>query len=200
MKTLIAILAFTLALSATPVTLTSVNGLAFGNDFVSPYDLNIDGQSYAALCFDFQDPSFIGQTWNANIDTLPNVTYFTNQSNYLTKYLAEVELFTKITAPGITPTEQVALQLAAWSLFSNVSPTSPLSLFYEQAALNAVVAGLPGIDTAPFRFVESPNGVSPLAQGFVIEVLTPTPDVKSYASVGLGLIFVGFLIRRSARR
>jgi len=185
--------------AATPVTLTSAGDLIVGGAYISPYTLDIGGTDYAALCFDLFDESFVGQSWQADLLTLsdPTELYFQSTPNYLLDYEAEVWVFNQATKSGETATEQVALQYAAWSLFDPASSTNLLSDTYALEALSAAQLGLPGIDLADYRFVESPLS-GPHAQAFVVQV-SDAPEGGTGVYLGVGLIGAGLVGRRKKR-
>jgi hypothetical protein len=195
------------------VTISGVNGVVNStNDFVLPYLLTLSGPALtspvtiAADCYDFFDEVTVGQSWTANVLTLPGIAttgQYSSLPNALTLY-EDVAWFSA--QPATTPQEQIDLQQDMWNVFLPTLGPPPVGAFPVDAGMQTYLdelaaTNLSTYDFTPFVFLEGvandsvPPG-SPLVQAFVIDTnvsgplrITDTPEPGS-----LFLMFAGFVL------
>lgn len=168
--------------SAATVTLTGVNGVSDGADFVLPYELSIDGVLTAADCYDFFDGVSIGQTWEAELLTIDQAAEhgrFSASTDALHGYQLVAALSSLATFGA---QDQIDLQHAIWSVFDPgvFAATAGVSGY-----LSAAESQLSTLDYGRFRFVEAAG-----VQTFVIDPPSETPEPSTLALFGGGLLLM----------
>ena len=84
-----------------------------GQYYVGPYTLSINGQNVAAMCVDFQDESYVGDTWTASLSQVGGNLSATYHADDAVQYKEEAYLYSLLTLPGA---DRVDIQHAAWSI------------------------------------------------------------------------------------
>ena len=191
---------FTAALlSATPVStvkLTSPgdpNNVILGNIYVSPYGMQINGQTYAAMCIDYPDESYLNKPWQAYVTPLSggnfSNTYHGADSNAAQEYEEEAYLYGQMTTLSVTDpnysTERTDIQEAAWVITDpGYTPSDPNG---AQSWLTLAQNNYGSVNLANFEIVSDTNAGSGRNQEFIID--TPEPD--SLALLATGFLFAG---------
>lgn len=177
-------------------------GQTDGQYFIGPANLTIAGVEYSAVCYDAFDAAAIGQSWQADVFGMIDLSagaYFINQPNYATKY-EQVSYLSTLFSPA-NESQWIDLQHTIWSVFDPAAFTADPTLI---AAANAAIAG--GYDFSPFRYIDSPPGSNPLVQGFVVDNpnigLTGSPEPATWFMICSGVLLMAAwnLRRRVAAR
>ncbi|MBI5280422.1 MAG: hypothetical protein HY858_01980 [Candidatus Solibacter usitatus] len=182
---------------AASVRFEGVSGVTDGTYSVSPYRIKVDGADFPALCYDFQHSVSGGQTWQANLLTLTDLSlaYFTGVAGYQEKYAEEMWLYSQLMTAS-DDAARVGIQHAAWLLFTPGAPSSGAAAWLAAAAA-ARLAGFPGVDLSTYRVVNSLPG-APQVQGFIIGGFPPAsiPEPAPYVATGAGLVLLAVWKRR----
>ena len=187
------------------VTLTSTGSptitQSIGNEsmYIGPYALSINGVSYAALCIDVSDHTPLNTTWSADITTIDNrdlrSTYNPNSS---IQYLEAAYLFNQIDTPGLSSEDRIALQDAAWAVFTPSVVNGVLTAKSDGYLADAVRYG-GGMMASQFAVVSSIDPIHNRQQEFLISTAVATPEPASLAFVGTGLCMAALAIRSHRR-
>lgn len=179
-------------------------GVNDGVDYVTPYEIKIDGTPQLVTCYDIYDDVNFGDTWNAEILSLKQAAltgFFSTDKNALADY-ERVAWLDAQSYQGSA--QQIGVQYAIWSVFGT-APSTPAAGKYEAAADAAAASGYAGFDFSNVRFIEQDGGVpgkNGTKQAFVYwagpttaiqagggSLSTPEPRTVWLAVVGL--IFLG---------
>lgn len=211
-KTLSALLvalafALPLALPAHAATLrfVGVSGVSDGAYYVGLQTISVDGVNYQAMCYDFARGVTIGQTWQANLLTIDDLSsgYYSGQPDYETKYRAAAWLLMELMKEP-DRNAWIGIQHAAWLQFAPGAPTAGAAPYL--AALSAArQSGYPGVDFSTVRFIEAVAGASAvqglIAGGFPSSAtLAPEPSTLATALTGFALLILGPRLKRAVRR
>ena len=187
------------------VTLTSTGTPTItqriGNDsmYIGPYALSINGVSYAALCIDVSDHTALNTTWSADITTINNRdlrnTYHPSGS---IQYLEAAYLFNQIDTPGLSSEDRIALQDAAWAIFTPLVVNGNMTAKSDAYLADAVRYGS-GMMASQFAVVSSIDPIDNRQQEFLISTAVATPEPASLALVGAGLCMAALAIRSRTR-
>lgn len=196
----------------TQVELTSPGdptNVIVGNIYVSPYTMQMNGQTYAAMCIDFLNDSYLNTPWQANITSLASGNFSNtyvglNSSlainpNPAIDYAEEAYLYSAITSLSTSDpnykTERTDIQEAAWEITdTSYTPTDP------SGAANALALAennYGSVNLADFEIVSDVNTGSGRNQEFI--VCTPEPESLTLLAGGLLLIGVGAWRKRLAK-
>ncbi|MBI5085480.1 MAG: PEP-CTERM sorting domain-containing protein [Acidobacteria bacterium] len=182
---------------AASIRFEAVSGVTDGTYNIGPYRIQVDGVEFQAMCYDFQHSVSGGQTWQANLLTLTDLSlaYFTGVPGYQEKYAEEMWLYSQLLTAN-SATARVGIQHAAWLLFTPSAPSAGATAWLS-AATAARLAGFPGIDLSTYRVVNSLPG-APLVQGFIIGGFPPAsvPEPAPYVATGAGLVLLAVWKRR----
>ena len=154
------------------VTFEGTSGVTdSAGDQVLPYFLSINGgPNVAADCYDFFDSISVGQSWNADVDTLAEAVAsgkFSSSPGALHGY----ELIGVLsTLAALTPQNDIDLQQAMWDVFDPGAFTIDAGISAYMATANA---DLPTFNFARIEFLEPVAGVN--AQPFALLVAAPEP-------------------------
>ncbi len=93
------------------------NNGALGGDDVGPYTVTINGVSTTVICDDYDDESYIGETWTANVTTLSSLggTKWVDLGNSTNLYDEAAWLSLNLLSAG--PGQAGDIQFAIWTLF-----------------------------------------------------------------------------------
>jgi hypothetical protein len=105
------------------MTLTSGGNFILGDVYVGPYTATIDGVSTQVVCDDYEDNTYLNETWKATTSTLPSPSgtlwdsrgASSNQYNEVA-WLTE-QLFAQASKPGATDSSVGDVQYALWAVF-----------------------------------------------------------------------------------
>ncbi|MGA2714642.1 MAG: PEP-CTERM sorting domain-containing protein [Bryobacteraceae bacterium] len=203
------------------VTLTGAGPVSNGAYYVLPYQISINGQAYAADCYDFFDDVTIGQSWQANelsLDQVADSGAFSGSTGHGagTNALADYEEVAWLSSQATpTPQSRIDLQEAIWNVFDPgiFIVTTGIQQYLDHLAA-AHGANYDGFSFSNFVFLEAITG-SPGDRGFPqtfiidtsrnangIEPTAPEPGSVVLLAVGLGLVALsrGFRTRKPGRR
>jgi hypothetical protein len=200
------------ALFANPLTAASVTLTELGTPWlheqvanssfaIGPYTLNIGGRSLAALSIDFLDGTTLGATWAANITTLNSqdlsTTYHSSES---AQYKQAAYLFNQIDTPGLSHGDRIAIQNAAWYIFSPSAVGNVMDAASYHYYSNSVLYA-DGMLASAFAIVSSVDPANNRGQEFLISSVLPTPEPSNITLVAIGTLLLAFgLLRNSFRR
>lgn len=191
------LIALFLPASAATVTFLGSDGLNDGAYVVGPYRLRINGIEYQAMCYDFDHHVSVNQTWQADLHEFSDLSaaYYGSTPGARSRYEMEAWLFSQIILAS-APADRIAIQHAAWSLFSGKAPAQGAAAWLAAASANEA-AGSPGLNLGTFRVVNSPAGANPQVQGFIVNGFpaTPVPEPITLGLAGSALVAL-FLVRR----
>jgi hypothetical protein len=93
------------------------NNGALGNVDIGPYTATINGVSTSVICDDYDDDSYINETWTANVTTLGSLggTKWVDLGNSTNLYEEAAWLSLKLLSAG--PDQAGDIQFAIWALF-----------------------------------------------------------------------------------
>ena len=183
-----------------PVKVTLINtgdGTSDGRDFIGPYTLQIDAKSYPAMCIDFLDDTAVGASWTADFTDLSSKnfsgTYLGNGNNTVKIYDEEADLFAML-LDTTNAMQRTNIQHAAWYLTDhayslNSGAKQELKLAedtYDSKAFQKTVDD--------YEIVSDVDMGAGQAQEFIIRIATPEP--RSLALIGAGLLLITWLLRK----
>jgi hypothetical protein len=144
-----------------------------GTYYVYPYYLSVDGgPAQAMMCLSYDNEITLGESWL--VDVLPVTTAPEKEAAWL---LADAQA---------DPANDIADNLAAWSLFSGDVPMTPAA----KAQLGLAVAGYGSVDAAGYDLYVPVEGFNSLGapQTFIGGA---APEPCCLALMGLGLATAG---------
>jgi len=198
-------------LSASPVSTTTTanvelttpgdpTNVVLGNDYVSPYTMLINGHSYAAMCIDFFDESYLNQPWNAYITPVSgnlSNTYLGNSGATQYKeaaYLYEQMVGLNPNAPGYGST-RTDIQEAVWAI-TNSAYTPSVDVSKVDNWMTLAAEDYSSMNLSGFEIVSDVNQCPGRNQEFIVA----TPEPASLMLMGAGLLLAGFgAIRRKLK-
>jgi len=169
---------------ASPITLTlnSANGQQVGGDYVSPYSATIEpaNLTFPVFCDDFVDQVNLGETWDVTIEQGTNTTgaKFAAADYPVLFWLAEQD----------TSATYITTQLSMWT---ETDPGFTGATTASNALLTTARADQSSVDLAEWQ-VYTPTGYGQ-------EQIADSPEPSTIVLIGLGLVAVGLLRRKSLR-
>ena len=167
---------------------------------VGPYTLNIGGRSVAALVDLLSGPhhcehDLVGHTTTLNNSDL-SATY--HPFNAI-QYEEAAYLFNQIGAPGLSDADQIAIQNAAWYIFSPSDVENVMNAasygFFTSSRLYA-----DGMMTSAFAIVSSVDPVDNRQEEFLTSSAVPTPEPSNIMLNAVGMLLLTFgLLKKSFR-
>lgn len=200
------------------MTLTSAGSNVFDGIYMGPYTATINGAYTPVICDDFNDDSYLNESWTSNVSTFSNLanTKFVGQPLSTQGYDEVAALAMALLNPANSG-QADQIQYALWAVFSGPSVQSYLqgtlsatnyANFYTDGVLNwlswAGSQSLTSDQLAQFT-IYTPNTSYPITcsghscantppQEFI--VMTPTPESSTAALFGIGLLCLAFFLRR----
>jgi hypothetical protein len=185
---------------ATSIKLVSVNGITDGSHMDGLVTLeNMTTQAqFPGLCWDFADNISVGNSFDATITPLLNMT----PSSNLTKWEEIAWLYTKLPTNSA---DTIAIQDAVWSIFGTGTPNGgSAETTWLNSAATAVTTG--GFSSSPllanFSIIQPNSGqTAGTYQGFITEsVPTSGPEPMTLLLMGSGLLALGMMRRKRGRK
>ena len=165
-------------------------GVTNGADFVLPYQLDVNGITMNATCYDIFHDVTPGETWTANELTVAQAAatgQFSGSSNALAKY-EDVGFLSQQTTSSAQ--NQIDLQQDIWNIFAPHTYTVTTGM---QTYLNLLTTtAFTNFNFQTVRFLEDVNqGGSGQAQAFVIDPPAATPEPGTVVLLGSGFLLIG---------
>ncbi|HWG59823.1 MAG TPA: PEP-CTERM sorting domain-containing protein [Candidatus Acidoferrales bacterium] len=200
------------------MTLTSAGSNPFDGIYMGPYTASINGASTPVICDDFSDDSFINESWTANTTGLSDLTgtKFVSQVNSTQGY-GEVAALTLALLNPANASQADQIQYAIWAVFGGPAVQTYLqgtlsaanyTNFYTNGVLNWLSWGagqtLTADQLAAFTIYTPNTDYAITCSGHACQntppqefiALTPTPESGTAALFGIGLLALGFFMRR----
>ena len=102
------------------MTLTSAGSTALGGVYVGPYTASVNGVSTSVICDDFLDDSFVGESWQANVNSFSSLSFTKWASYFPSTYVSLYEQAAWLSMQMMSPTNasQIGdIQYAVWAVF-----------------------------------------------------------------------------------
>jgi hypothetical protein len=178
------------ATSVVTLTGAGIPPLSDGTDYVGPYTLSISGVSVPALCVDYPDESYIGDTWTVFVSSINGNLSQTYHPGDAVQYQEAAYLFDLIIQPG---SDRIDLQHAVWAL---LDPTYAATLGPKNGAQTYITQAEQNYSSGNYSNLEllSEDGTSPHGgreQEFLVESPVATPEPGTFLAMGLGLAIAG---------
>ncbi|MGD1102095.1 MAG: hypothetical protein ABSA59_08505 [Terriglobia bacterium] len=197
------------------VTYTGPGGNNLGGVYVYPYNLSINGApSTPAICDDFVDDIYGGESWTAKLNTFSAVTsdstlWGDNPSGYEEATWLAAQLFHQTVPCPTGGNCQADINYAIWAIFYpaalgnlNSDPTNYANaVWWEgQAVANGQTGGLHGFEIltpdpndgpgkgGPQEFLYSSPPVTPLTPPLTPLDPTSTPEAPTSVLLGAGVL------------
>jgi hypothetical protein len=175
------LLAFASAVNADTLTLTGTGSAQVDGDYVYPYYLSVNGAaSVDMMCLSFDNEISVGESWNVT-ESAP-----AGKDQLEAAWLLE--------DAAATPANDIADQLAAWSLFA----TGPYPTMTTAANAQLALAGADygSVDAGNFTLYTPVGYDTNIPQTFIAE--TPIPEPTSLLLLGSGLLGLAAILFRKA--
>lgn len=173
-------------------------GVNDGVNYVMPYQLNINGVSTNATCYDIFDTVTGGQNWTANALNLAQAAatgQFSGGANSLLGY-KEVAFLAQQTTNSAQ--NQIDLQHDIWNVFA--ADTYTVTTGMQQYLNLLVTPAYANFDFSKVLFLEDVKQAGGV-QAFVIDPPTASPEPGTVVLMGAGALLVGIgTIRRQKRK
>jgi hypothetical protein len=179
---------FSAQASTVNITFLGTSGVSDGADYVTPYQLSINGTATLATCYDIFDTVTQGQSWTANAFTLSEAAasgQFSGDTNAFARYEDVAFLSMQKT---FTAQNQIDLQHNIWNVFA---PGTYAVNAGMQTYLNLLTtSSFTSFDFSKVLFLEDVSQ-SPRAQAFVIDPPSAVPEPGTIVLAGAGVLLVG---------
>ena len=133
------------------------NNIVLDGVYISPYTALIDGVPTTVICDDFADDVSVGETWQATVSTVanlsPNVKWATNSDPALQPYSATTEQNLYNQAAWLSgqllatsnPTQMGEISYAIWAVFDPTGVQNWLSIAYNDTTHYNAIWGVGGL-------------------------------------------------------
>lgn len=196
-----------LADGVTILTLQPVSTPVMAGVYVSPYPFISSGggvsTSILAVCDDYKDEIYVGESWQANVYTFSQIASNTTLwGNNLAGYEAVAFLANELSACGANSTCQGDISYAIWGVFDpaalnslGIGSSDYNAAENDIANAEAAVAGEPLSDFSNWEILTPIAGTQPAGDGPPQEFLVdpalggpvPTPEPSTLALLGFGV-------------
>ena len=185
--------------AADTLFLTGLPGFTYNGYYVGPATGNLnDGTSFALVCNDFTDTSYIPSSFTVNVSTIPELQYALFAGTLPTAaeigaYEQAAILMWQMGQPGNQTAAGIGgIQFAIWNLFYPAAPdpgtSASLVSWAQSQDLSAWDYG--GVS------VYTPTDTDSHNQEFMSGAASPVPEPTTFGLVGSALLGAGLLIRR----
>jgi len=195
------------------MTLTSGGNFVLDGVYVGPYSATINGVSTQIVCDDYDDETYLNETWQAYTSSFPDPTntYMENNHGATQQGYNEVawltqQLFAQVNAPGATNSSVGDVQFALWAIFGGESILNNLSGSDYTNALNWYNEAQGYENTSASGFtVYSWNGSTPTCgNGYCPpppqEFLVATPEASQAGTLAADLLLFAVAVLVLRRR
>ena len=168
----------------------------WGDVYVGPYVLKVDGKSQYALRVDFLDDYTIEEKWTAYetpLGAAASTQYTYNPTFSASIYDEEAYLFQQSLAAikSSNTADQIAIQDAAWYITDPGSFGTTLSTLANSYVVQAEDNAVPNTDFSVLSAVDKGSG---RPQEYIV---ASAPEPGSFLLLGAGLILAAFIKRRA---
>ncbi len=187
------------------LNLTSLPGFTYGGYYVGPATGNLNGGvSFAWVCNDYTDTTYIPSSFGVNVSTIPSLTYAMYASHpptagQVATYEQAAILLWQMSQPGNQNSDAIGgLNFAIWNLFNPAVPDPGSSATWVTWAQSQDLSAWNYVDV---RIFTDTNTVDPHNQEGMSGSATPVPEpgTSILFGAGVGLIACGAIRRRQKK-
>lgn len=189
LKSLILVAILSMNLSALNVNVEYIqgSGVVESGYIVGPSQLKVNGLLFEAFCYDISRSVSPGNTWVANVYNIPDMNLGDGFFDVPLNYQKEAYLATLY--GQVSTSQWGSIQFAAWNLMNSSAP----DISGQTTYLNLAATQGQSFNANNWYALEDVNGVK---QSFLVRNIVNTPEPKSFALMGIGLIALGLFSKK----